>query len=80
MNWNFKHIIFAPGSTWQKYINYLQVDHSVLVTKRKSGCMNIYLASNVAGQPVQTLVQTLTSCGTSALDVPVSNDTVIRTK
>jgi hypothetical protein len=34
-----------------------------------------YLASNVAGQPIQALVQTLTSCGTSALDVPVRKKT-----
>ena len=35
----------------------------------------VYLARNVAGQPVQALIQTLTSCGTSALDVPISNNT-----
>jgi hypothetical protein len=31
-----------------------------------------YLAGNVAGQPVQALVQSLTCCSTSALDIPVS--------
>jgi hypothetical protein len=30
-----------------------------------------YLAGNVAGQPVQAFVQSLTRCSTSALNVPI---------
>jgi hypothetical protein len=42
----------------------------MLELHKETDSSHVYLAGNVAGQPVQTLVQTLTSCGTSALDVP----------
>uniref|UniRef100_K3YBL1 Uncharacterized protein n=1 Tax=Setaria italica TaxID=4555 RepID=K3YBL1_SETIT len=33
-----------------------------------------YLAGNVTGQPVQAFIQSLASCSTSALNVPISKD------
>jgi len=36
-----------------------------------------YLAGNVAGQPVQAFIQSLTSCSTGALNVPVSKIKVV---
>jgi hypothetical protein len=55
-----------------KWKNYFQIEQIYLLETNKP---YVYLARNVAGQPVQALVQTLASCGTSALDVPISKNT-----